>query len=226
MLNLCQSFFLFHPVFHIPAVTTYITDNRNFSPQRYGRGVNIISTGIAARVIRNPNEIDSAAFWAFSWTPHQTNTSHSRAAILQVQQPANKAIGIGTLASFPRQLPAKASLPVRDIFWDDAINHSLASNHEWGKTIPREQKKLRFAEQRKWQRQSFAQWRRPAGFAGCRERFHLRSDCTRKWMHNRARRNLSSDWAETARPALKRGRRTAKYKQACSGKEGQSQGES
>lgn len=29
-----------------------------------------------------------------------------------------------------------------------------------------------------------------------------------------------------ARPALKRGRRTAKYKQACSGKEGQSQGES
>lgn len=48
---------LFYPIFNIPTITAHIADNRYFSHKRYGCSVNVVSAGIAVRVVWNTDDI-------------------------------------------------------------------------------------------------------------------------------------------------------------------------
>lgn len=48
---------VFYPVFHIAAITADIANHRNFSNHGHGCGVDIVSAGVSARIIRHTHNI-------------------------------------------------------------------------------------------------------------------------------------------------------------------------
>lgn len=48
---------VFYPVFHIAAIAADITDHWDFPNQGHGRGVDIVSAGVSARIIRHTHDI-------------------------------------------------------------------------------------------------------------------------------------------------------------------------
>lgn len=61
--NLIQLMPVFHPVFYISAIATYISDYRNFPNQRHGCGINIVPACMAVGIVRYTDNVLRLTFW-------------------------------------------------------------------------------------------------------------------------------------------------------------------
>ena len=56
-LDLPEFTFSFHPVLHVSAIAAHMPDHGNLTDQRQRSGINIVTTGISIRMIRDTNSI-------------------------------------------------------------------------------------------------------------------------------------------------------------------------